>query len=111
MSAPATHRPLPASLDAEKGVLCSIIREPSLPACVEVLKSIKTDHFHHPAHDTIWRGIHELRDKGKTIDLVNLTQVLADWNLLEQIGGACVLTDLHGFLPTAYAVSEYAATV
>ena len=103
-----TPRPLPASLDAEKGVLSSVILNPE---CLDGLGDITRQIFHHPAHGTVWQCLVEMKTAGKPINLVTVTQEIANRNELEQIGGPAVLAELHGFLPTGLAVGYYADTV
>ena len=102
------NRTLPASLDAEKGVLCSVLLS---SACLDGLGHITRHHFHYPSHGTIWNALVELRDKGKPIDLLTITQLMADKNELQQIGGPQVLSELQTFLPTALNVEQYASTL
>ncbi len=102
---PEAHRPLPASLDAEMGLLSSILLSPKDTLTIAI-ERIDEHHFHHPAHSTIFTVLLELWKLSKPIDLVTVTQALADHNLLEQIGGPAVLANLQTFLPTA-ANAEY----
>ena len=75
MSTPVTPQALPASLDAEKGVLCSVLLS---PPCLGGLEDLTQKHFHHPAHGTIWQCFVEMKATGKPIDLVTFTQEIAD---------------------------------
>ena len=103
---PEPQRPLPASLDAEMGVLSSILLSPR-DTLTLAIERIDGDHFHHPAHGTIYTQLVELWKQSKPIDLVTVTQTLADQNLLEQIGGPAVLAGLQTFLPTATNAEYY----
>lgn len=103
---PEAHRPLPASLDAEKGVLSSILLSPKDTLLDVIEKGVNETHFHHPAHSTIFTVLLDLWKISAPIDLVTVTQALADRHLLEQIGGPAVLANLQTFLPTA-ANAEY----
>lgn len=103
---PDSHRPLPASLDAEMGVLSSILLSPREIMQAVIAKGVTEHSFHHPAHSTIFSVLLDLDSKAKPIDLLTVTQILADRNLLEQIGGPAVLANLQTFLPTA-ANAEY----
>ena len=103
---PDPHRPLPASLDAEMGVLSSILLSPRETMLDMIEKGMTETHFHHPAHGTIYSTVIDLWNSSTPIDLITLTQALADRNLLEQIGGPVVLANLQTFLPTA-ANAEY----
>ena len=98
---PEAHRPLPASIDAEKGVLSSILLSPRETLITAVEKGITAEHFHHPAHGTIFAALEELSKANSPIDLITVTQDLADRNLLEQVGGPAYLANLQTFLPTA----------
>jgi len=103
---PDTHRQLPQSLDAEKGVLCSILLDPKEVLTYCITQKIHETHFYFPAHATIYSELLLLNEGGKPIDLVSLTQVLADKQLLDKVGGAAALGDLFTFIPTA-ANAEY----
>jgi replicative DNA helicase len=103
---PEAHRPLPASIDAEKGVLSSILLSPKDTLSIAI-ERIDESHFHHPAHGTIYEVLIDLWKKNHPIDLVTVTQVLADRNLLQQIGGPAILADLQTFLPTATNAEYY----
>jgi replicative DNA helicase len=104
---PEPHRPLPASLDAEQGVLSSILLSPRETLIKADEKRVDADHFHHPAYGTIYGVVQELSKANSPIDLITLTQAIADRNLLEQIGGASVLAQLQTFLPTATNADYY----
>jgi len=101
---PKEHKPLPASLDGEKAVLSSILLN---PGCLKAL-GLKLDHFHHPSHRTIFSAFCTLQETRTPIDLITVTQLLADENLLEFIGGPAVLADIQTFLPTSLNVDYYA---
>lgn len=101
-----THRALPASSDAEKGVLCSILLSPrdALTLCIEKIDEF---HFHQPAHGTIYNVLVQLWKDSKPIDLVTVTQSLADQNLLDSVGGPAALAHLFQFIPTATNIEYY----
>jgi len=104
---PEAHRPLPASIDAEKGVLSSILLSPKDTLTMAIEKGVDEQHFHHPAHGTIYNVLEELWKKNSPIDLITVTQDLADRNLLEQVGGPAYLANLQTFLPTATNADYY----
>lgn len=103
---PEIHRTLPASSDAEMGVLCSILLSPrdALTLCIEMIDEF---HFHQPAHGTIYNVLVQLWKDSKPIDLVTVTQALADQNLLDSVGGAAALARLFQFIPTATNIEYY----
>jgi len=104
---PDIHRTLPHSVDAEQGVLGSMLISPNevIGHCVE---QITEKHFHIPAHSTIYGVLVELWNaKASAIDFITLTQVLKDRKLLEQVGGPLFVTNLFTFVPTAANVDYY----
>src|ERR1700730_14914135 len=105
-SAPHTHRPPPHSVEAEQGVLGSMLISPR-DAIAEVVEKITADYFYVPAHQTIYSVLVELWNTGAAIDLITFTQVLRDRNLLETVGGAAAITTLFTFVPTAANVGYY----
>lgn len=86
---------LPHSLDAERSVLGSILKEPTLlDQC-----NIKPEHFYDGSiyggrHKKIMQFIRYLEEIGEPVELVSMAKV-ADKEL-EQIGGVSYLMDLMG---------------
>src|SRR5438309_7799156 len=100
------HRAPPHSVEAEQGVLGSMListRE-TIGECVE---KINEEYFYVPAHQTIYSVLVDLWNAGQAIDLITFTQVLRDRNLLDAVGGAAFVTSLFTFVPTAANVGYY----
>jgi replicative DNA helicase len=104
---PEALRALPQSLDAEKGVLGSILLSPTtvLDECIK--RQVGPKYFHLPAHALIFSALVEMQEKRKPIDLISLTQFLEDTKRLEYAGGAVAVTELFTFVPTATNASYY----
>jgi len=104
---PEALRSLPQSLDAEKGVLGSILLLPEtvLDECIR--RQVGPKYFHLPAHAIIFSSLVEMQEKRKPIDLISLTQFLEDTKRLEDAGGAMAVTELFTFVPTATNASYY----
>src|SRR3954452_17890641 len=100
------HRPPPHSVEAEQGVLGSMLISPR-DAIAEVVEKITAEYFYVPAHQTIFDVLVDLWNTGAGIDLITFTQVLRDRNLLESVGGAAAVTNLYTFVPTAANVGYY----
>src|SRR6266436_3987456 len=100
------HRTPPNSVEAEQGVLGSMLISPrdTIAECVE---KINEEYFYVPAHQTIYTVLVELWNAGQAIDLITFTQVLRDRNLLESLGGASFVTGLFTFVPTSANVQYY----
>lgn len=105
-SAQDIHRAPPHSVEAEQGVLGSMLISPreTIAECVE---KINEEYFYVPAHQTIYSILVELWNAGQGIDLITFTQILRDRNLLDAIGGAAFVTSLFTFVPTAANVGYY----
>ncbi len=101
-----TPRALPHSEDGEKALLCSILLDPKelVPLCIE---QIGREAFYSHAHQTVYDAIVDLWDQKRPIDLVTLGQYLTDHGLLEKVGGAPVLSELFGFVPSAANAQYY----
>src|SRR6266536_1611481 len=99
----------PHSVDAEQGVLGSMLISPreTVAECVE---KINEEYFYVPAHQTIYSVLVDLWNAGEAIDLITYTQALRDRKLLESVGGAALVTSLFNFVPTA-ANFEYYITI
>src|SRR6476469_10258694 len=91
------HRTLPHSVEAEQGVLGSMLISPrdTIAECVE---KINEEYFYVPAHQTIYTVLVELWNAGQGIDLITFTQTLRDRNILETVGGASAVTSLFTFV-------------
>src|SRR3989454_9710727 len=105
-SAQDIHRSPPHSVEAEQGVLGSMLISPreTISECVE---KINEEYFYVPAHQTIYNLLVDLWNAGQAIDLITFTQVLRDRNLLESVGGAALVTSLFTFVPTAANLEYY----
>jgi replicative DNA helicase len=105
-SAQDIHRTPPHSIDAEQGVLGSMLISPreTIAECVE---KIDEEYFYVPAHRTIYNVLVDLWNTGQAIDLITFTQVLRDRHLLDSVGGAAFVTSLFTFVPTAANVGYY----
>ncbi len=104
---PDIHRALPQSIDAEKGLLGSILLSPAkvLDECIQ--EQVGEKYFHHPAHARVYGVLVEMRESNRPIDLISLTQLLDDRHLLEEVGGASAVTELFTFVPTASNAAYY----
>jgi replicative DNA helicase len=105
-SSPDIHRALPHSVEAEQGVLGSMLISPQ-EKIAEVVEKINENYFYIPAHQTIYSALVDLWNNKQGIDLITFTQVLRDRNLLETVGGAALITNLFTFVPTAANVGYY----
>ena len=105
-AAPDAHRPLPQNVEAERGLLGSILLSPRevLNDCAE---QITEEAFYSQAHGTIFRVLVEMWSANQQIDVITLTNRLRDLNLLDAVGGPGAVTELFGFVPTAANAPHY----
>src|SRR6476619_3376419 len=103
---PDIHRALPHSVEAEQGVLGSMLISPR-DIIAEAVEKINENYFYIPAHQTIYTVLVDLWNAGQGIDLITFTQVLRDRNMLDTVGGASLVTSLFTFVPTAANVGYY----
>lgn len=103
---PDIHRAPPHSVEAEQGVLGSMLisQGETIGECVE---RINGEYFYIPAHQSIYAIVIELWRGGQAFDLHTLTQILRDRNRLDELGGALFITNLFTFVPTAALVGYY----
>jgi hypothetical protein len=103
---PDIQRSPPHSVEAEMGVLGSMIMSPST-AIAECVAKIRPEFFYVPAHQTIYNALVDLWDRREAIDLITFTEFLRGKNVLDAIGGAAFVTNLFTFVPCAAAVGHY----
>src|SRR5690349_17203805 len=78
-------RTLPHSVEAEQGVLGSMLISPR-EIIAEAVEKINAEYFYIPAHQTIYDVLVELWNAGAGIDLITFTQTLRDRNILDAVG-------------------------
>lgn len=96
---------LPQNIEAECGVLGSIIIDPE--AIVQVADFLHSDDFYRDAHRIIYEVIIQLYEQHEPADFITICDVLERTNRLEQIGGASYITSLINQVPTSGNVEYY----
>jgi len=103
---PEALRQLPQDLDAEKGLLCSMLLSPR-EVLTDSVDQITEEAFYSPAHASIFRVLVEMWSSQKQIDVITLTSRLRDLGLLDAVGGPGAVTELIGFVPTSANAPHY----
>ena len=100
------HRSLPQAVDAEKGLLGSILLSPRevLNDCAD---QIGEDAFYSPAHGTVFQVLLEMWNANHEVDVITLTNRLRDLGQLDAVGGPGAVTELFGYVPTAANAPHY----
>jgi replicative DNA helicase len=100
---------LPQNIEAECGVLGSIIIDPE--AIVQVADFLHADDFYRDAHRIIYEVILQLYEQHEAADFITICDELERQNKLEQVGGPGYITSLINLVPTSGNVEYYARIV
>jgi len=100
---------LPQNIEAECGVLGSIIIDPE--AIVQVEEFLFPDDFYRDAHRTIYEVIIQLYEQRQPADFITICDELERRNKLEDVGGASYITSLINLVPTSGNVEYYGRIV
>lgn len=99
----------PQQLEAEQSLLGGIILDSSgLPSALEILKG---DEFYKDSHRLIFRAIQDLFEQNEPVDVVTVTDILAERNQLEAAGGASYLASLTDHMGSSANVAAYAKII
>src|SRR5437660_10614542 len=91
-------RPPPQNIDAEKGLLGSILLENHV--LDDVADVLHPDHFYLDSHQRIYRAILRLHESGKHgFDAVTIGEALEKQDELKDAGGADYLVELLESVP------------
>jgi replicative DNA helicase len=108
----------PHSAEAEAGLIGSIMLAPdeTLDLCrqrgltakrAKPSDPARVPQFYVPAHESIYLTLLEMADKSQHIDLITVTAVLRQKNMLETVGGPSALATFTTMVPTAAAADHY----
>jgi len=99
----------PHNLDAEKGVLGSLLLDPNL--CDDVALVVRPDDFYADANRLLYGHLMALHDEGKRIDAMLLLERLRQSGDLEAVGGAAYVAEVVQAVPYAANAVYYAEIV
>ncbi|GHO43786.1 replicative DNA helicase [Ktedonospora formicarum] len=100
---------LPQNVEAECGVLGSIIIDPE--AIVQVADFLHAEDFYRDAHRIIYEVIVQLYEQHEPADFITICDELEHRNKLEEVGGADYITSLVNLVPTSANVEHYGRIV
>ena len=104
-----TDRVPPQSLESECALLGALLLKPD--AIHDVSDLIRQNSFYAEKHRLIFGSMRELAERGEPIDLLSLSEQMANQGLLERAGGRSYLAELAGSAPTPGNFSHYAELV
>src|SRR5258708_37585092 len=96
---------LPCSIDAEMGVLGSIILDPD--AITQVVESLQPPDFYREAHRILYETILALYRTHEPPDFITICDALERHSKLDEIGGAGYVTSLVNGVPTSGNIAYY----
>ncbi|EFH90505.1 replicative DNA helicase [Ktedonobacter racemifer] len=96
---------LPQNVEAECGVLGSIIIDPE--AIVQVADFLRAEDFYRDAHRVIFEVIVQLYEQHEPADFITICDELEQQGKLEEVGGADYITSLVNLVPTSANVEHY----
>ncbi len=102
-------RGLPASVDAERSILGSILLDNQTYNQAAAL--LVPDHFSLDSHRRIYTSIMELKETGRPVDLITLSEELSRRKEVEAVGGVAYLSSLTEGLPHRPNIEHYARIV
>jgi replicative DNA helicase len=109
MSGELFDRVPPQNLDAEKGVIGSLLIDPQLSD--EVVLMLRPDDFYADANRKLFTHIVAMHDAGSRIDMTLLVERLRREADFEAIGGAAYLAEVAHSVPVAAHAAYYAEIV
>jgi len=101
----------PMNYEAEQAVLGSIMLDAQGDNIQRVFSFLKPDMFYSRQHGNIYKFLMEMNAKGKPLDLLTLSDVMAASGELENVGGFAYLAELSKNTPSAANVIHYANSV
>jgi len=102
-------RGLPASVEAERSILCAILLDNH--SYNEAAEKLRPEDFSLDSHRRIYSRMAELIDARRAVDIVTLAEELARRKEVEAVGGVAYLASLTEGLPRRPSIEEYVRIV
>jgi replicative DNA helicase len=99
----------PQNLDAERGVLGSLLIDPQL--CDDVALIVRADDFYADANQKLFGHLMAMHDEGKRVDMLLLRERLTQAGDFEAVGGPAYLAEVAQSVPYAANAVYYANIV
>lgn len=99
----------PQNVEAEQAVLGSILLKSELLG--GVLEILKPNDFYKDGHKIIFESMIELFEKNEPHDLLTVSNLLANTNQIENVGGASYLASLTSVVPVTTNINSYAKII
>jgi replicative DNA helicase len=99
----------PQDLQAEKGVLGSLMLDPQM--CDEIALMLRAEDFYAEANQRLYRNLLAMHEQGKRIDATLLVDRLKGEGEFEAVGGMAYLAEVAQSVPYAHNAMYYAEIV
>src|SRR4051812_42787944 len=99
----------PQNTEAEASVIGSVMLDHD--AIVKIADILNAEDFYSEKNKIIFSAIVELYEKGSSIDILTVSNLLEERKKLEFVGGSSYLGSLVNSVPTAAHVVHYATIV
>lgn len=99
----------PHNTDAEQSLLGAMMLKRD--AIDTVIGKLKPEYFYKPAHETIFKAIHELYKNNQPIDITTVSDQLKKTGEIGHAGGISYLAEILDSVPTAANIESYSAIV
>jgi replicative DNA helicase len=107
--ASGTERIPPQNLEAEQSLLGALLLDKE--TMIRVGDLVTADDFYSDHHRVIYEAMVDLFQRHEPIDLLSLSNLLGERNLLERVGGRAYLVHLSNTVPTASHAPHYAGII
>ena len=105
----ASEKLLPQNVEAEAGVLGSLLIDPE--AMAQVAEFLNPEDFYRESHRVIYEAAQDLYEGGTPADLITLIDELQRRGKLDEAGGPSYVSSLANQVPTSANVESYARIV
>lgn len=85
----------PCAPDVEKKILSSMLQEPEKYVLSAKESGLVDEHFYKLSHQKLASIIFNHFDEGKPLDMIYLTELLRNMDILENLGGAREVADIY----------------
>ncbi len=99
----------PHNIEAEQAILGGVLMNNE--AMNQVMDVLDAADFYREAHTVLFESMTALYDQGEPIDIITLSQLLTQKNLLEKIGGMDYLASLVEAVSTSAGIAHHARIV
>lgn len=105
----ASEKLLPQNVEAEAGVLGSLLIDPE--AMAQIADFLTPEDFYRESHRVIYEAAQDLYEGGTPADLITLIDELQRRGKLDEVGGPSYVSSLANQVPTSANVESYAHIV